>query len=329
MEMGNLLRWLYVSHRAGDFTEEETGVDTSQIGGKAFIEDLVKMVAYRRGFGDVLAEGLLRVGERLGERATRHFTSDLGGVGGGSGYSPREYIINAMLYALEPRQPIAMLHEVSRLIGQWIAYQARPELSIVSSDVFRGAAKKFWGHDRAWDMTIPDGKAEAAARIFDRSYVKDSLMLCDFSWPIMVSRNTPDHVGDPTLESRIFSAVTGIDTDAPGLRRYGERIFNLQRAILLRDGWKPKVDDVPAEYNFTEPIQTAFMNPDVLVPGPGNEKVSLKGKVLDRGDYEKIRTEFYRLRGWDPETGLQKSETLEQLGLSDLSEDLKKLHLIV
>lgn len=328
MEMANLLRWVYVAHKAGDFTMDETGLNTAEIGSRAFFEDLAGMIAHRRGFGDVLAEGLLRVGERLGERASKHFTSDLGGVGGGSGYSPREYIINAMLYALEPRQPIAMLHEVSRLIGQWVAYQARPEFSIVSSDVFRGAAKAFWGNDQAWDMTTPDGKAEAATRIFDRSYVKDSLLLCDFSWPIMVSRATPDHVGDPTLESRIFSAATGIETDEAGLRRYGERIFNLQRAILLRDGWEPFIDDVPAEYNFTEPIQTAFMNPDILVPGPGDETISLKGNVLDRSEYEKIRTEFYELRGWDSKTGLQKTGTLEQLDMSDVAGDLKKLNLI-
>jgi aldehyde:ferredoxin oxidoreductase len=137
----------------------------------------------------------------------------------------------------------------------------------------------------------------AAAKIIDRTYVKDSLLLCDSVWPLMVSWNTPDHVGDPTLESRIFSAVTGIETDETGLSQYGERIFNLQRCVLLREGRRPKVDDVPEEFNFVDPVETVFMNPDVIVPG---------------------RKEFYELRGWDSESGLQKAETLERLGLSDL-----------
>jgi aldehyde:ferredoxin oxidoreductase len=49
------------------------------------------------------------------------------------------------------------------------------------------------------------------------------------------------------LESKLFSAVTGIDTDETGLHLYGERVFNLQRAILLREGWKPLESDTPKE----------------------------------------------------------------------------------
>jgi aldehyde:ferredoxin oxidoreductase len=37
-----------------------------------------------------------------------------------------------------------------------------------------------------------------------------------------------------------------------------------------------------------------------------------------------MRKEFYELRGWDAESGLQKIETLEKLGLSELVQDLRK-----
>ena len=328
MEMANVLRWLHVSHKAGALTEAETGLNMAEIGSRKFFEDLASMIARRQGFGDILAEGLLRTGEKLGEKAMAHFSNEVSGVGSGAAYSPREYLINAMLYALEPRQPIAMLHEISRLMGQWVMNQARPEASLVTSDVFRGAALKFWKNEKAWDMTTSEGKAEASARVFDRSYVKDSLLLCDSSWPIMVSKNTPDNVGDSTLESRIFSAVTGIETDEPGLLLYGEKIFNLQRAVLLREGWRPKADDLPAEFNFVDPVETGFMNPSMIAPGPGDETVSLKGRVLDRNEFERIREEFYELRGWDPETGLQKAETLERLGLSDVADELKERGLL-
>jgi aldehyde:ferredoxin oxidoreductase len=141
----------------------------------------------------------------------------------------------------------------------------------------------------------------------------------------MVSWNTPDHVGDPTLESQIFSAVTGIETDETGLNRYGERIFNLQRGVLLREGRRPIADDVLKEFNFTDPVESVFMNPDVIVPGPGEEVISRKGQTLDRHVFEEMRREFYDLRGWDAASGLQKAETLERLGLSDLIQDLGKI----
>ena len=318
MEMYNVVQWLDTCYKSGYLTDKQTGLDISKLGTREFFENLATMIARRQGFGDILADGLLRAGENLGEEARAHFSNEVSGVGDGASYSAREYLMNGLLYALEPRQPIAMLHEISWLTGLWVMNQANPKSSPVTSEVFRAAATTFWGSDKAWDLNTHEGKAVAAARIIDRTYVKDSLLLCDSAWPLMVSWNTPDHLGDPTLESRTFSAVTGIETDEAGLHHYGERIFNLQRSILLREGRRPKVDDVPEEFNFVDPVETVFMNPDVIVPGPGEEVISRKGQILDREVFEEMRKEFYELRGWDSGSGLQKAETLERLGLSEL-----------
>ena len=70
------------------------------------------------------------------------------------------------------------------------------------------------------------------------------------------------------------------------------------------------------------------MNPEVIVPGQGQEVISRKGQMLDRKVFETMRKEFYELRGWDPETGRQKAETLERLGLSDVLPDLKQMNRI-
>jgi hypothetical protein len=35
-----------------------------------------------------------------------------------------------------------------------------------------------------------------------------------------------------------------------------------------------------------------------------------------------MKTDYYALRGWDPATGIPKTETLENLGLNDVTEDL-------
>ncbi len=328
MEMYNIIQWLDTCYNAGYLSDKDTGLDISKLGTLEFIETLADMIARREGFGDILAEGLLRAGEKLGEEARAYFSNEVSGVGDGATYSAREYITNGLLYALEPRQPIAMLHEISRLTGFWVMNRANPDSSPVTSEVFRAAASRFWGSEQAWDLTTHAGKARAAVKIMDRTLVKDSLLLCDSGWPLMVSWNTPDHVGDPGLESRLFTAVTGIETDETGLNRYGERIFNLQRGILLREGRRPKKDDYPEEFNFTDPVESVFMNPEVIIPGPGEEVVSRKGQTLDRKVFEAMRKEYYELRGWDAETGLQKAQTLERIGLTDLSEDLKKLDLI-
>jgi len=97
---------------------------------------------------------------------------------------------------------------------------------------------------------------------------------------------------------------------------------------LVRDGWQPKTDDEPAEYAFTEPIMADWMNTNLVVPGPGDGQVSVKGRVLERGDFDRIQSEFYELRGWDKETGLQKAETLNRLNMTDVAEDLKERGLV-
>jgi len=327
MEIESILTWLQACYASGYLTKKETGLDMSELGSRAFIERLVGMIAARKGFGAILAEGLLRALETLGDEAKAHWSEPLPGVGG-NGYSPREYTTTALLWALAPRQPIGQLHEVSYPIARWLLHQIKPALSPTSTEVFRAQASRFFGSDKAWDLTSYEGKAQAAAKIQNRVMVKDSLLLCEAAWPIMDSFNTPDHLGDPEIESKIFSAVTGVETDEPGLTLYGERIFNLQRAILLREGWKAAEDDYPPEYNFTEPIRSSYTNPRMIVPGPTEEPVSFQGNVLNRAKYEGMREEFYALRGWDTETGLQRTETLERLGISDLAPEMRERGLL-
>jgi hypothetical protein len=37
-----------------------------------------------------------------------------------------------------------------------------------------------------------------------------------------------------------------------------------------------------------------------------------------------MKEEYYALRGWDPETGMQREPTLSKLGMADVARELKK-----
>jgi aldehyde:ferredoxin oxidoreductase len=165
--------------------------------------------------------------------------------------------------------------------------------------------------------------------IQDRECAKDSLILCGYLFPVMFSRNTKDHVGDPSLESKILSAVTGNEIDEAGLYRIGERIFNLQRAILAREGHRGRECDRISEYNFTKPLKFDLHNPQLLSPGKGDEVVSKQGALLDRDKFERLKDEYYNLRDWDISTGLQTRAKLEELGLGDIVSDLARRGLLV
>ena len=113
------------------------------------------------------------------------------------------------------------------------------------------------------------------------------------------------------------------------LHEYGERVFNLQRAILLREGWRAKESDQPEEFNFTDPVEKSPNNPQMIVPGLGEKSQSIKGNVLERDKFEHMRAEYYKIRGWDPDTGLQKTETLEKLKMGDIASELKTVGLVI
>ena len=54
--------------------------------------------------------------------------------------------------------------------------------------------------------------------------------------------------GRAFLEARTFNAVTGKEYDEDALLKFGETIFNQQRAILLREGRNPDEDDMVADF---------------------------------------------------------------------------------
>lgn len=270
-----------------------------------------------------LLGALVKAADSLGERA-KELIGDLlfPRTGEEWVYDPRMFITTGIFYATEPKRPIQQLHEISWLIAQWVAWQKGIENAYVSTDVVRMVAKRFWGSELAADFSTYEGKALAAKKIQDRQYVKESLILCDYAWPIAHSPHSLDHMGDPAIESKVFSAIVGKEIDEDGLYRIGERVFNLQRAILVREGHRGKEFDTLPEFTYRMPLQFTAHNLDCLVPGEGGKMITRKGMVLDKDKFEGMRDEYYHYRGWDVKSGLQTTSKLEQLELTDVAKVL-------
>jgi aldehyde:ferredoxin oxidoreductase len=329
-----MMMWLSRCHKANILSDDETGIPLSKMGSLEFIQALLHKIAFREGFGDVLAEGTIKAAQSVEKNSEQLITDYMIKTGEDSPYGPRLHITTGLLYATEPRMPIQQLHEVGLPVLLWALREngmtdTLLKNNYMTTDVIRAISKKFWGDEIAADFSTYQGKALCAVKIQDRQYAKESLILCDFSWPITHSPLTPDHVGDPTMESQIYSAVTGVKIDEQGLNQLGERVFNFQRAILAREGRKGRACDELAEFNFTVPLKADFGNPDCLVPGKDGEVFSRKGMVLDRSEFEKMKDEYYRIRGWDVKTGLQTKAKLENLGLGDIADTLQFEDLVI
>jgi aldehyde:ferredoxin oxidoreductase len=108
------------------------------------------------------------------------------------------------------------------------------------------------------------------------------------------------------FESRLLSAVTGVDYDSETLWKAGERIWNLRRAIMiLEDDRTRQVDTL--NHNYFErvcPTGSALPEP------------------LDKARFEALKDRYYTLRGWDIETGRPTRQKLAELGMKDVADRL-------
>ena len=72
------------------------------------------------------------------------------------------------------------------------------------------------------------------------------------------------------------------------------------------------------------PFQKVFYHKEKLVPDKDGNFVTRNDVVVERDEFEKMKDEYYTLRGWDVKTGLQSTPGLKRLELDDISDQLKK-----
>ena len=295
------------------------------------METLLRKIAYREGFGDLLAQGPIRAAQSLGEQASSLINNVVGdSLGHVLSLDPRLLIYTGLVYAMEPRLSGP---QVSEIIGRggnlWSRWVKREPGAYLSGEVLRATARKFWGGELAVDFSTYEGKALAAKMVQDREYANDCLVLCQWIFPMTDCEFTEDHSGDPTVESQLLSAVLGRCIDEQSLYRMGERMFNLQRAVMAREGHRGSECDRLPDFLYTKTLKMDYTVPGCLVPGPDGKVISRKGETVDRAKFEKMKNEYYALRGWDVATGLQTRDGLTQIGLKDVADDLASQGLVV
>jgi aldehyde:ferredoxin oxidoreductase len=95
----------------------------------------------------------------------------------------------------------------------------------------------------------------------------------------------------------LLQAATGWDFTGDEVQAIGERIVNLERLFIAREGITRRDDDLPSRF-LKEPMPAGS--------GPST------GSVLE---LEAMLDEYYLARGWETDTGLPTSEKLRELGL--------------
>jgi aldehyde:ferredoxin oxidoreductase len=150
-------------------------------------------------------------------------------------------------------------------------------------------------------------------------YYKQSLGMCDWYFPQFVNANMPDYAGlTPNIEADFINAVTGSEMSFADGIEIGRNIWNLHRAILCLEGRHRDIEKF-TEYCYT----TAFAKPSSSMAHTGGLTVYKNGKwdyadptdlYFEKEGVEAYKTTFYKLEGWDPNTGWPTRKTLEELG---------------
>jgi aldehyde:ferredoxin oxidoreductase len=166
-------------------------------------------------------------------------------------------------------------------------------LVVVDQLGYEDVAAERWGKDKLPEIVDPYTEKYKATAVFEseNTYcIRDALIVCWYSvsWP-------------PIFWIRDFAKMLPLAT---GVKEFGsvdnlikiaERQVNLKRLFNAREGIGRKDDTLPDRFT-KEPMPE----------GPG------KGQVVD---LEPMLDDYYKLRGWDLETGLPTKKTIKRLGL--------------
>jgi aldehyde:ferredoxin oxidoreductase len=205
-EGGFTLSMAIEAYERGILTKEKTGGLVLNWGSVDEVARLVKMIAYREGFGNILAEGVKRASEIIGNGA------EYLGVYFKGGIAPHIH---------DQRQEWGRI--AGFMLSDYGANMCNPVEHLI---------------DEHFDLTE---KAEPfnLHKIMENFYKAVPRRMFDDSWGVCMFFT----YGDLEYPRRTFNAVTGWDIDFEEMKEFGYRITNLMRSFNLLHG-KTRDDDM-------------------------------------------------------------------------------------
>jgi aldehyde:ferredoxin oxidoreductase len=195
-------------YEKGKIPDNEVGPTKPRFGNSSAVLELSSKIAYRKDFGNVLAEGSRRMAEKYGEP--------------GASISVK----GQELAAYDPRGVwgMALEYATSNIGGSHMrAYT-------ISNEIL--------GVQPTSDPTKLEGKADLVKYVQDFTEVMDCSGLCQFP---SFALNFDDYM-------ELINAVTGFNYTKEELMEAAERNWNLERLFNLKAGIKPAQDTLPERF---------------------------------------------------------------------------------
>lgn len=288
-----------------------------------FAEIYALAIAKRIGIGDLLAEGTVRFAEKLGRlpedfdvwlRLTAWGYMDhlsMPGVEWAYGNMMDSRDINNHDMSLGPKDGLTC-EEFVKLIAERTEPYNDPFWFDYS-----------WQGEQAYETGIySDHKAQFVAwHQHYATYYKESVLFCDWGFSNLYNQASPDGKGyTPEAETRFLKAVTGRDhTFADGIEM-GRRAWNMKRAIFTMQGRHRNLEKFGGYMYKPGASYCGFSGGFPIYDGSKWEWKSIHELYLDEKGFERWKTAFYNVEGWDPDSGFPKRKTLEDLGMQHVAD---------
>lgn len=243
------------------------------------IISLIDLIAHRKGFGNVLAEGVYEACQVIGR--------------GSDKYTVLIKKVSLMEAGMRSHKGWALGIVTSTKGGGHLRGAPGQEMQNISPEI----SKKLFGIGSISDPTSYENKAELV--IWQENYkgIIDIMGLCvsNSMW-MDISLFTPEDI------AQFFYYTTGENVSGDYLMRVGERLQNLERVFNYLHAGFDRKDDLPPERLVNTPVGN----------GP------YKGEKLDMEEWNSMLDRYYECHNWDVETGLPTRQTLKMIGLNGI-----------
>jgi aldehyde:ferredoxin oxidoreductase len=271
--LSEVISWAMECHQRGLLSREEAdGLDLDWGNGDTLLA-LIHQIAHREGLGDLLADGVRKAAERL-QRGSEEFALH------GKGLELFQADVRSMkAYGLG--NAVSSRGADHLRSEPWFEFSNDPEEGIRRYGIPETALRLEY-----------KGKGLVVRHFEEMAAISDATGVCKNTFNNM-------EVLDWNGTAELLEAATGWKFTGEEVRQIGERIVNLERLFIAREGITRQDDTLPRRF-LREPLPEGS--------GPSS------GSVLE---LEPMLDEYYHARGWDAETGLPTAETLRSLGLDD------------
>ncbi|MFH0813091.1 MAG: aldehyde ferredoxin oxidoreductase family protein [Pseudomonadota bacterium] len=270
---GSTIGFAFELFEKGIITANDTDGLELTYGNHEAMMKLINKIARREGFGDLLAEGTRKMAERIGGEAYK-YAMEVKGLEMPA-YDPRAAKNQGLNYA-------------TSVVG------ANHNIGYSSQEIFNSP------FPRPVERFSEEGKGDVCR------WNQDLVTVCEFgivcTFPGGMGMITPDILG------KLLASATGMKEfgNPEYLFNAADRVYNLERAFDIREGFGSKDDTLP------ERIQKE----------PLLEAEAATGQTVSK--LQDMIQEYYQAREWNAE-GIPSPEKLRKLGLESAARDIENI----